>query len=224
MFFRNSLFSLNALCEIAKEEFPDANIPKYFAQYWWSQNVREAQAMSICSDYIPLSDILRANLIRTISVITGKSIRSEIGFESKIDHILQGIQQLKLKSDAMDALKILKKSDWKCYCLTNGSLLNTKKLINDEGIKDLILDIYSVESVRKYKPFREAYLMLPPSDIKFLLSSHAWDTYGAKSAGLRSVFVTDVKTEYCQAFQSFKEPDFICDNLTEAANYLSHKF
>jgi 2-haloacid dehalogenase len=169
-----TLFSLNALCEITKEEFPNANIPKYFIQYWWSQNVREAQAISICGDY---TDILRANLIRTISVITGKSIRNEIGFESKIDHILQGIQQLKLKSDAMDALKILKKSDWKCYCLTNGSLLNTKKPINNERMKDLILDVYSVECVRKYKPFREVYVMLPPYDINFLVSSRAWDTY-----------------------------------------------
>ena len=73
--------------------------------------------------------------------------------------------------------------------LTNGGAANTRKLLTAAGVVDFVEKVISVEEVGHWKPHPDVYrhaareCRVEPSAMA-LVAAHAWDTHGAKRAGL----------------------------------------
>lgn len=74
--------------------------------------------------------------------------------------------------------------------LTNGTPASANAALEAAGIRGLLADVLSVESVRAYKPDPRVYALATarfdcaPSEIVFV-SSNPWDAWGAASFGFR---------------------------------------
>jgi len=91
-------------------------------------------------------------------------------------------------------LKDLKKKNVKLAILSNGtpSLLN--ELVQNNNLKDLFEDLFSIETVKVYKPDSKVYDLpvqkykIKPQEITFL-SANTWDVSGAGNYGYNSIWV-----------------------------------
>ena len=92
-----------------------------------------------------------------------------------------------------------------------------KEQLTNAGIIDLFDSYYSVDNVKKYKPFREIYLSvtkqegLRTKDI-IMVATHDWDLFGAKKAGLSTAYIKRKKEIY---HPYYLQPDFNDPNLCD---------
>ena len=91
-------------------------------------------------------------------------------------------------------LEDLKKKNVKLAILSNGtpSLLN--ELVQSNNLKDFFEDLFSIETVKVYKPDSKVYDLpvqkykIKPQEITFL-SANTWDVSGAGNYGYNSIWV-----------------------------------
>tara|TARA_A100001011_G_C13737254_1_gene605964 strand:- start:63 stop:566 length:504 start_codon:yes stop_codon:yes gene_type:complete len=91
-------------------------------------------------------------------------------------------------------LEDLKKKNIKLAILSNGtpSLLN--ELVQSNNLKDFFEDLFSIETVKVYKPDSKVYDLpvqkykIKPQEITFL-SANTWDVSGAGNYGYNSIWV-----------------------------------
>ena len=74
---------------------------------------------------------------------------------------------------------------------------------------------YSVDDVKKYKPFKDIYLSVAKqegikTDNIVMVATHDWDLFGAKKAGLRTAYIKRKETIY---HPYYLQPDFGDSNL-----------
>jgi len=69
-----------------------------------------------------------------------------------------------------------------------------KEQLTNAGIMDLFDSYYSVDAVKKYKPFKDVYQWaakqekLRTQDI-VMVATHDWDLFGANKAGLSTAYI-----------------------------------
>ena len=108
------------------------------------------------------------------------------------ERLMQQYLHLKTFADARETLASL--SGYPRYILSNGSAKMLQTLVENAGIQDYLMDIISVDAVRKFKPSPEVYRLAVNKAGKVpeavgLVSGNAWDASGAKSAGLLAYWV-----------------------------------
>ena len=114
--------------------------------------------------------------------------------ENQIEAVLNGMAELEPHSDAAEAFSVLANEGFRIVALSNGASETTEALLQRSGLKQYVEAVLSVEQVQRSKPRREVYLHVAevcgvaPNEIA-LVATHAWDTHGAKAAGLMTAFV-----------------------------------
>jgi 2-haloacid dehalogenase len=179
-----------------KKVFPEVGIsvaPKPFIETWRSKHLQYAWLLTILNRYESFSELsLRA--LKFTAKIYGIDLS-----EVKIRKITEARMHLEAFPDSKKGLIDLKKAkgkDNKCiYCiLSNSEAAKTSEILRNSGLDQYFDHILSVESVRKYKPSKEAYIMaseilrIPLSEI-VMVSSNPWDLAGAKSAGMLTCLI-----------------------------------
>jgi 2-haloacid dehalogenase len=92
--------------------------------------------------------------------------------------------------DAAPALSALAARSIPLAVLTNGTPVSASAALERAGVRALLTDVLSVESVRAYKPDPRVYALATqrfecaPREIVFV-SSNAWDAWGAARFGFR---------------------------------------
>lgn len=100
--------------------------------------------------------------------------------------------KLEAYPDAEDALATLAAADIRAIVLTNGSEDNTRTLLERAGLS--VGQIVTTEEAQAYKPHPAPYrlacerLDLPPEQVT-LVAAHSWDCFGARCAGLETVWI-----------------------------------
>jgi len=97
-------------------------------------------------------------------------------------------------SDVIAALDDLQKADYRLYAFSNGKADAVKALLEHAGILDYFIDIISVDEIRTFKPDPAVYRHLlkrcnSAAESSWLISGNAFDVLGAKSVGLRAVWL-----------------------------------
>merc|ERR1712039_803778 len=115
-----TFFSLDLVKHRIMKHF---GLPPVTVEFWWSQTVRDAEALTLNGDYQPFSKILEENLKRTVLAElqpsgTPLSNPSSPEFCALIKDILDGLHSLELKKGVMEALQLWKENGWKIYCLS----------------------------------------------------------------------------------------------------------
>lgn len=184
--------------------------PEHALELWFAQSLRDSFAFSHAGGYVPLRDMLRAELARTVRLL---------GLQPSDDElrgVLSTFAELDPRPDLGDAVKVLANGDWHLLALTMGAAEATRGLLERAGIADLFEGLISCDSIPVTKPNRAVYeLALERSRAEtWMVAAHAWDIAGASRAGLRTAFITSVEGLYLDVYP---KPDLTANSLLEAA-------
>lgn len=138
--------------------------------------------------------------------------------------LLESQQQLPAFPDAIPALARLRENQQVLVAFSNGTIQAVNQILSAAQLAGYFSQIISVDEIRTFKPSPAVYAYLTRSvaaDAKsvWLISSNAWDVIGAKSAGLRAVWV---QRNSGQVFDPWGiEPDVTVKDLTEGARFFA---
>jgi 2-haloacid dehalogenase len=202
-----TLLNLSLLKNQFDKHFDDV----YVLKYWFTKLLHSASIMGIMGEYRnfgELADVALENLFFE----NNKSLSSETKAE-----ILGEFRKLPAYEDVRPALAILKENNIRVVAVSNSSLEMIKEQLTNAGIIELFDSYYSVDNVKKYKPFEDIYLSaaqeegLKPKDI-VMVATHDWDLFGAKKAGLSTAYIKRKEQIY---HPFYLEADFNASHLPE---------
>lgn len=204
-----TVLDLNLLKEKFAEHFED----KHVVKYWFARLLHSSTVIGGMDDYTDFGKLAEAAL-QSIFLEDDKELTDEI----KTD-ILGSFRKLPAYDDVTEALELLKEHDIKVIAVTNSSYEMLEKQLTNSGLKDLFDVYYSVDSVKRYKPFEAIYqYVLNEEKIKaeetVMVATHDWDLYGAKKAGLTTAYIKRKKDLYNPYYL---EPDLAGGNLVDLA-------
>lgn len=201
-----TLFSLDRLRAALRER----GAPAPALELWFGQCLRDYFAHSHAGGYIPLKQVLQAGLPRALAAL------DEDIDETGAQQVLASMSELEPAPGALEACAALDDRGVRLVALSNGSLDATTDLIERAGLAGRFSAIRSCDEIRISKPAGRAY-DLAREDAEgtvWMVAAHAWDIGGALLAGLRTVWVAGVESEYLSAQP---EPDVKAPGLAAAA-------
>ncbi|MCP9237835.1 haloacid dehalogenase type II [Lewinella sp. JB7] len=142
--------------------------------------------------------------------------------EAEAKEVLKPIRSLPPHADVSDGLHRLKESGFRLFTLTNSATGALNDQMTNSGLKPFFEDLYSVESVGRFKPHRDVYAWASEQvgeapENCMLVAAHGWDIAGAGWAGMRTAFIERPgQTLYPLA----ERPDYSVPTLIELAKRL----
>jgi 2-haloacid dehalogenase len=125
-------------------------------------------------------------------------------------------------SDALAAIPRLSRAKNHCVAFSNGTSFAVERVLTSTNLAGYFSEIISVDDVHTFKPSPAVYAYLAQrvdADARsiWLISSNGWDVIGAKSAGLRAVWVRRNPDQVLDPWGI--EPDAIVNDLAECARF-----
>ena len=179
-----TLFDVNSAAEKCKERLGDKW--EGFANYWRTTQLEYTWLRSLMRRHKNFWQITEDSLDKSMNFYNiDNSMRSEL---------LNLYKVLSPFKEVRDALKKLKKSNYKLAILSNGTPDLLNELVVSNGLKDIFDDIFSVEEVGIFKPDSKVYDLpinkynIEKNEVLFL-SANTWDVSGAGNYGYNTVWV-----------------------------------
>ena len=179
-----TLLNLSLLKERFNKHFDD----DFVLKYWFTKLLHTSAVTGILDEYKNFGE-LAAVVLENVFYESGKQLTTETKAE-----ILGSFRQLPAYDDVAEALKILRQNNIRAIAVSNSSLEMIKEQLTNAGIIDLFHAYYSVDSVQKYKPFKDIYQYaaqeenISPENI-VMVATHDWDLFGAKKAGFKTAYI-----------------------------------
>ena len=179
-----TLFDVNSAAEKCKERLGDKW--EGFANYWRTTQLEYTWLRSLMKRHKDFWQITEDSLDKSMNFYNiDNSMRSEL---------LNLYKVLSPFTEVSDALKKLKKSNYKLAILSNGTPDLLNELVISNQLKDIFDDIFSVEEVGVFKPDSKVYDLpinkynIEKNEVLFL-SANTWDVSGAGNYGYNTVWV-----------------------------------
>jgi 2-haloacid dehalogenase len=196
--------------------FPELNIgvdSKPFIEAWRSKHLQYAWLMTILNRYESFNELSLRALKSTAKIFCLELTQDQV---KKLNNARMHLDAF---PDAKLGLTELKKNKSLIYTiLSNGEASKSNEILTNAGIREYFDHVLTVESIRKYKPSKEAYFMayealrIPLSEI-VMVSSSAWDLAGAQSAGMLTCLI-DRGQDSKEAYEAVEiEPDYIFPSI-----------
>ena len=200
-----TLLNLSLLQEQFDKHFDD----KYVLKYWFTKLLYSSTIMGIMDEYKNFGELADVAL-ESLFFESNKTLSNKTKAE-----ILGEFKKLPAYEDVQPAIKLLKDKDIRVIAVSNSSLTMIKEQLTNAGIIDLFDSYYSVDDVKKYKPFKDIYLSVAKqegikTDNIVMVATHDWDLFGAKKAGLRTAYIKRKEVLY---HPYYLQPDFKDSNL-----------
>jgi len=179
-----TLLNLNLLKESFDKYFDD----DYALKYWFVKLLHTSTVTGVMDEYKNFGE-LAGVVLENLFYETGKTLTKETKSE-----ILGSFRKLPPYEDVAQALKLLNQNNIRTIAVSNSSLEMIKEQLTNAGIIDLFYSYYSVDAVKKYKPFKEIYQYaasqekISPEAI-VMVATHDWDLFGAKKAGFKTAYI-----------------------------------
>lgn len=202
-----TLLNLSLLGQQFDKHFED----RYVLKYWFTKLLHSSTIMGIMDEYRnfgELAEITLENLFFENNKPLSDVVKNEILGEFK---------KLPAYDDVRPALNQLKENNIRVIAVSNSSLTMIKEQLTNSGIIDLFDSYYSVDSVKKYKPFKDIYLSVAKKEGLntnniVMVATHDWDLFGAKKAGLITAYIKRKKAIY---HPYYLQADFKGSNLID---------
>ena len=179
-----TLFDVNSAAEKCKDKI--GGKWEDFANYWRTTQLEYTWLRSLMKRYKDFWQITEDSLDKSMNFYNiDNSMRSEL---------LNLYKVLSPFTEVSDALKKLKKSNYKLAILSNGTPDLLNELVISNQLKDIFDDIFSVEEVGVFKPDSKVYDLpinkynIEKNEVLFL-SANTWDVSGAGNYGYNTVWV-----------------------------------
>ena len=162
-------------------------------------------------------------IVSKVGIDKTKKILLDYGIkdsEKKSEYIMSGFTKLGSNKGVKKCFSNLKKSNIILATLTNGHTTTTKQLLKHNKIDSFVDKCFSVDDVKKWKPFPEPYLnviknynFLPSETI--MIACHSWDLAGAKKVGMKTAYIENYENKFSPYFG---KPDFSARNIEEVVD------
>ena len=179
-----TLFDVNSAAEKCKEKLGDKW--EGFANYWRTTQLEYTWLRSLMRRHKDFWQITKDSLDKSMNFYNiDNSMRSEL---------LNLYKVLSPFTEVRDALKNLKRSNYKLAILSNGTPDLLNELVVSNQLKDIFDDIFSVEEAGIFKPDSKVYDLpinkynIEKNEVLFL-SANTWDVSGAGNYGYNTVWV-----------------------------------
>lgn len=155
---------------------------------WFGQMLQLAFVGTITGEYVDFTTAQHAAL-SMLAERTG--VRLD---KADADAVVAGMRTLPPHPEVRGALETLRRSGLRVTALTNSTLDVAEAQLANAGLRDLLDDVMSADSVRRLKPAPEPYAAVaarfdvPMGSVR-LVAAHAWDVAGALAAGCTAAFV-----------------------------------
>ncbi len=185
-----------------------------FAELWREKQIEYSFRRGLMRRYEDFGVCTRQAL-----VYTARSLRVELSKEKEEAMIAQ-YQHLPAFPDAADGLLALKAQQHRLVAFSNGPEKNTRPLLRNVGLYELVEDFVSVDDRQTFKPDPDVYQYLlarlgGPADRTWVISSNPFDVLGAKHAGLRAAWVQRGPDKIYDPWDL--EPDLVVPDLCALA-------
>jgi 2-haloacid dehalogenase len=136
--------------------------------------------------------------------------------------LLDAQQRLPAFPDAATALAQLRQAKQLLVAFSNGTARAVNQILSAAHLAGYFSQVISVDEVRTFKPSPAVYAYLTrcvgiDARSVWLISSNGWDVIGAKSAGLRAVWVCRSQDQVLDPWDI--EPDAIVGDLMACARF-----
>ncbi len=201
---------------LLKEQFDKHFDDKYVLKYWFTKLLYSSSIMGIMDEYKnfgELAEVALENLFFENNKPLSEKVKTEI---------LDEFRKLPAYDDVRPALRLLKGNDIRVIAVSNSSLAMIKEQLANAEIIDLFDSYYSVDDVKKYKPFKDIYQLaakqegLRTEDI-IMVATHDWDLFGAKKAGLITAYIKRKEVIY---HPFYLQADFMDSDLSDLIQQL----
>ena len=179
-----TLFDVNSAAEKCKDKIGDKW--EGFANYWRTTQLEYTWLRSLMKKHKDFWQITEDSL--------DKSMRAfKINIEMK-NELLNLYKVLSPYPEVKETLEKLKEKKYKLAILSNGTPSLLHELVNNNNLKNLFDDIFSIEDVKVYKPSSKVYeIPIKKYNIKneevAFLSANTWDVSGGGNYGFTSIWV-----------------------------------
>jgi len=216
---KSVFFDLNET--LTNTELLGANFKKYFndesvSKYWFTKLLHTSVIMGAMETYKNFGE-LGKHVLDSVAL----EYNANLSDEEKVN-ILSSFKALPPHKDVIEAMKLLRVNGIRVIVVSNSSLEMIGLQLTNAGIIDYVDGYYSVDSVCRYKPFKEVYSYvanqesLNPEEV-MMIACHDWDLFGAKKAGLKTGYIIRKKTIYNPFYE---QPDLQSDSLIEIVTSL----
>jgi 2-haloacid dehalogenase len=207
-----TLFALEPLAD----RLQAVSLPPDSLRVFFAGMLRDAFALEASGTYRPFKEVAYASLAVTM---TNYGVSPD---QAKIERVLDGFVELPAHTDVRPAFERVRSAGVRIITLTNAAAESTQDLLARASILDFVERTISIDEIRHWKPYRDVYLHaaraggVNPSQLG-LVAAHAWDTHGAKQAGLVTGWVQRQDKEVLSVFSA---PDVCGTTLTDVVDQL----
>tara|TARA_B100000963_G_C22632801_1_gene675875 strand:+ start:676 stop:1338 length:663 start_codon:yes stop_codon:yes gene_type:complete len=183
-----TLFDVNSAAEKCKDKIGDKWEP--FANYWRTTQLEYTWLRSLMKKHKDFWKITEDSLEKSMEVFDIKKNMKE--------ELLNLYKVLSPYPEVDNVLRFLKKKKYRLAILSNGTPSLLKQLVTINKLDNIFDDLFSVESVKIYKPNYKVYDLpvkkykIKPKDIIFL-SANTWDVSGGGNYGYKAIWVNRSK-------------------------------
>jgi len=207
-----TLFALEPLAD----RLQAVGLPPEALRVFFAGMLRDAFAMEVSGMYRRFREVASASLAVTMA---NYGVAPE---QVKVVHVLDGFAELPAHPDVRPAFERAQSAGMRIMTLTNGAAESTQQLLARAGLLGLVERTISIDEIGHWKPDRNVYLHaarasgVAPSRVA-LVAAHAWDTHGAKQAGLVTGWV---QRHDKKVLEIFSAPDVRGATLMEVVDQL----
>ena len=179
-----TLFDVNSAAEKCKDKIGDKW--EGFANFWRTTQLEYTWLRSLMKRHKDFWQITEDSLDKSMKVFG-----VDIGMKNDLLNLYKVLSPY---PEVKNVLENLKKKNFKLAILSNGTPALLDRLVQSNNLKDLFDDIFSIESVKVYKPDAKVYNLplkkykIKPQEVTFL-SANTWDVSGSGNYGYNSVWV-----------------------------------
>ena len=202
-----TLFNVNSAAEKCKEKIGDKW--EDFSNYWRTTQLEYTWLRSLMNKHKDFWKITEDSLDKSMKVFG-----VDIGMKNDLLNLYKVLSPY---PEVKNVLENLKKKNFKLAILSNGTPALLNQLVQSNNIKYLFDDLFSIESVKVYKPDSKVYEMpikkydCKPENICFM-SSNTWDVSGGGVFGYNAVWVNRFNKVFDKL--SYK-PKFVINSLNQ---------
>ena len=187
---------------------------------WLGQLIMYSMTITLAGLYKDFFS-LGQGLFQMVGTIHGVSVKP-----SDVDALRTAMMTMPAHPDVVEGLTQLKEAGFRMVTLTNSPPNpNGKSPLEHAGLAEFFEKQFSVETVRAYKPARQAYHMVvqdldvPPSSC-CMVAAHVWDIVGAQSAGFSGALITRPGNALLPV-HGLPQPNFVAPDLPALAAELN---
>ncbi len=207
-----TLFSLQPV----RERLVEIGLPAQSLEVWFGSSLRDAFALATTEKYAPFEQLLSGSLEELLAE-AGRAASAD-----ELKRVLGAMSELTIHPDVQGAFEVLRDAGIPIMALSNGSKIQTEKLLARANLSELVEFVVSTDEVQRFKPHHAVYQHavqvagVSPHEMA-LVAAHGWDVHGAKCAGLCAGWI---KRREQRLPKVFEHPEAGGDTLGEVVRTL----